>query len=308
VPTILHIHWLHLVLKDARTDAEAQGLVDRFLRLIDDHRAAGGRIAWTVHNILPHSTRFEDLEVRLSREVAARSHVIHVMAESTAEQVAPIFELPRERLLHVPHMSYLGAYEDDVSRLDARHELGIAADDFVFAAIGAIRPYKGLDTLLDAWQALEPDGARRLIIAGAPSEEEGIDTIVARAALDTTVIIDARKIPADEMQVFLRAADCAVLPYVRALNSGALALALTFGVPVIVPAGGGLEAMADPAFARTFPPGGPDELAAALRGAPAWIDDAARAAARKRAAELAPAVIAEQFAVGLRARLEAVTG
>src|SRR6185295_6566481 len=182
--------------------------------------------------------------------------------------VAPLYDLPAERIFHVPHPSYRGAYEDHVSRLDARHELGLMPDELVLAVVGVIRPYKGLDELLEAWDRVDLDGPRRLLIAGAPSEQPGVDALIERAALDPRVLIDARKIPADEMQLFLRAADVAVLPYRRALNSGALMLALTFGLPVIVPAGGGLAESVEPSFSRTFDSGDPASLVEALREAP----------------------------------------
>ena len=303
--TVLHLHWLHRILGGAATRPRAERLLAAFLRLVDDHRAAGGSVVWTVHNILPHEARFEDLEARLSAEVARRADVIHVLAAGTAAYVAPHFELSAARLLYVPHPSYAGAYEDDVTRADARRALGIGPDEFVYAVVGAIRPYKGLTTLLDAWQGLPADRPRRLVIAGAAADGSGIEALLDRAGRDPSILVHPRKIPAPEIQRYLRAADVAVMPYVRSLNSGALALAITFGLPVIVPAGGGLAEMTDPRFARAVPPGDVAALSAALHDAPTWATHEARAAATERAAELAPAIIAERFASGLRERLGA---
>jgi glycosyltransferase involved in cell wall biosynthesis len=304
LPTILHVHWLHPVLQRADSAKDARKLADAFLRRLDTQREAGGRIVWTVHNILPHEARFEAEEIRLSAEVAARSDVIHVLVQRTAELVAPHYELPEDRLLHVPHMSYVGAYEDHVSGPDARHALGLLADELVYLVLGAIRPYKGLPELLDAWATLPPDRPRRLVIAGAPSDQPGIDELIERAALAPDVLLDARKIPAPEMQTFLRAADVAVLPYRQALNSGALMLALTFGLPAIVPAGSGLAEVVDDRFGRTFDPASPTALADALVAAPKLATKSARAAATKTAAELSPAAVSRRFASGLRERLE----
>ena len=304
LPTVLHVHWLHPILQRAASAKDARKLVDAFVRRLDAHREAGGRVVWTVHNILPHEARFEAEEIRLSVEVAARSEVIHVLVQGTAKLVAPYFELPGDRLLHVPHMSYLGAYEDHVSRPDARHDLGLQADELVYLVLGAIRPYKGLPELLDAWASLPPDRPRRLVIAGAPSDEPGIDELIERAALAPGVLLDARKIPAPEMQTFLRAADVAVLPYRQALNSGALMLALTFGLPVIVPAGSGLAEVVDERFARTFEPTGATALADALLEAPGLVSESAREAASATAADLRPNVVARRFAMGLRERLD----
>lgn len=302
LPTALHLHWLHPVLRDAETPKAAGQATKEFLALLDAFGAAGGRLVWTVHNILPHETRHAAEEARLGSEVAARADVIHVMSRRTEEAAAPFYELPRDRLLEVPHMSYVGAYADHVSRLDARHALGILPDDLVFLTLGWIRPYKGLDALLDAWQAL-PAGPRRLVVAGEPAQDGAIGGFLERAALDPTVVLDARPIPADEIQVFLRAADVAVLPYRQSLNSGALLLALTFGVPAIVPAGSGLADLVDPSFGRTYDPDASSGLTDALAGAAELATPDARAAATAVAAALSPAVISGRFMAGLREML-----
>jgi beta-1,4-mannosyltransferase len=303
LPTILHLHWLHLVLKDSSSAKEARRRADVFLRTVDAQRDAGSRLVWTVHNILPHESQFDDEEARLCGEVAARADVVHVMAARTPELVAPYFSLPADRLLHVPHMSYVGAYEDRVSRLDARHELGLLPDELVYLVLGALRPYKGLPELLDAWGEVDRDAPRRLVLAGAPSDEPGMAEVVERAAVDPRIVLDARKIPAEEMQVFLRAADVAVLPYRRSLNSGALLLALTFGLPAIVPADSGLIELVDERYAMTFDPDAPRGLADALERAAGLVGPDASAAASAMAATVSPEIVSRQFARGLRERL-----
>src|SRR5204862_7608232 len=105
------------------------------------------------------------------------------------------------------------------------------------------------------------------------------------------------------MQTFLRAADVAVLPYRQALNSGALMLALAFGLPAIVPAGSGLAEVVDDRFGRTFYPAGPTALADALLAAPGLVSDTARAAATATAAEVSPNIVPHRFALGLREQL-----
>ncbi|HEY4227219.1 MAG TPA: glycosyltransferase [Candidatus Limnocylindrales bacterium] len=304
VQTVLHLHWLHAIQQGATSEADARRRAGAFLGRLDAYLAAGGRIAWTVHNILPHETRFERTEIELSDQVASRAEIIHIMSAQTPELVAPYFKLPKKKLVHVPHPSYRGTYPDHVSRLDARHELELMPDELVIVALGAIRPYKGLDELLDAWAGVPTDRPRRLVIAGAPSNEESVESLLERAAIEPGVLLDARQIPADELQLFLRAADAAVFPYRRALNSGALLLALTFGLPVIVPEGGGLAEAVEPAFSRTFKNGDQASLTAALTDASKLANPKARAAAAEAAARLDPTELARRFAKDLRARLD----
>jgi glycosyltransferase involved in cell wall biosynthesis len=300
---VLHLHWLNLVLADAGSPADARKATDAFLRDLDGFRKAGGRLAWTVHNILPHASRHDEQEARLRGGVVERCDVVHVMTPQTPEQVRSWFQIPDEKVLFVEHPSYAGAYEDWISRAQARHELGIMPDEVVYAVVGAIRPYKGLNELLDAWERLDDGRPRRLVIAGGPSEEDGVAEALERAAVHPTVLLHARQIPSDEIQLFLRAADVAVLPYTRSLNSGAQLLALTFGLPVIVPAGGGLEEVVDTRFARTFEPGDTDDLARALLAADELLGADARAAALEEAERRSPAVLSARFAHGLRERL-----
>jgi glycosyltransferase involved in cell wall biosynthesis len=229
------------------------------------------------------------------------------MAAATPEIVAPWFRIPPEKILQVPHPSYIGAYEDWISREQARHELRLGPDEIVHVVLGAIRPYKGLTELLDAWDVIATDGTpRRLVIAGGPSEEAGVAELLDRAAAHPSVLLHAGTVARTDVQIYLRAADNAVLPYVRSLNSGALLLALTFGLSAVVPSGGGLADVVDERFARSFAIDDPAGLVAALRDIETLEPAAARAAALEVAVRHAPAVVSERFAEGLRARLDGV--
>lgn len=306
VTSVLHLHWLSPVLADAGSTTAARKASDAFLDELDTVRAAGGRIAWTVHNILPHGTRHDDEEARLRAGVVERADVVHVLAAGTAEQVRPWFTIPSEKVVHVEHPSYLGAYEDWATRGRARQELGIMPDEFVYAVVGAIRPYKGLHELLDAWESLDQAGdavPRRLVVAGGPTNEAGVAEALERAAVHPTVLLHGYPIPSREIQFFLRAADVAVLPYTRSLNSGAQMLALTFGLPLIVPSGGGLAEATDAAYARTFDPADPPDLARVLGEAPSFATPEARLAARTEAERRAPGPLSRRFARELRSRL-----
>jgi glycosyltransferase involved in cell wall biosynthesis len=107
------------------------------------------------------------------------------------------------------------------------------------------------------------------------------------------------------MQVFLRAADVAVLPHRGSLNSGALMLALTFGLPVVVPRDTALVDEVDDRFAVAYDPAQPGGLADALERARDLATPAASAAALASLAGREPATISRRFATELRARLEA---
>jgi glycosyltransferase involved in cell wall biosynthesis len=248
VPVALHLHWLNVVLANAESTPDAIQRVDFFLENLKLFKSRGGQVVWTVHNRLPHDAVFANAELALRRGVAEVSDVIHVMSPSTAEVLLPDLDLPEERTVCVPHPNYLGCYPDYIARAGARHALGIEPDEFVFVLFGAIKPYKGLTELLEAFETLRTSSSRRLrlIVAGKPDASSEATEFVQRCRVNPDVLINPQSVGADHVQIYLRAADLGVAPYRRTLNSGAVALYQTFGLPALVPDDPGLVAGLSP--------------------------------------------------------------
>jgi beta-1,4-mannosyltransferase len=307
---VLHLHWTNKILEGATDPLDARKRLDAFVARLDRFVAAGGAVVWTVHNALPHGAAMPALEAALQQAIVDRATVVHVMSANAAAEVAEWFTIPADKVLHVPHPNYVGAYVDSISREAARWELDLPADDTVYALLGAIKPYKGLDQLLDAFGTVSARdrGRRRLVVAGMPSQEPGVDAFLDRCALDPFISLHARRIPGEDMQVFLRAADVAVLPYLRSLNSGVLMLALSFGVPVVAPRVGGIAEVVTPEFGRLYDPSDPNGLLDALLAADELRTPDARVAARRAADSYDPRRISAQFSRGLADRLRTPAG
>jgi beta-1,4-mannosyltransferase len=308
VEVVLHLHWLARVLRGVTSEAEGRDRVSAFLGALDAFRAAGGRIVWTVHNVLPHDTAFPTVDLELRRGVVARADIVHVLSAGTVAAAAPLYEIPASKVLHIPHPAYLGVYPDEMSYADARRHYGLGADDIVFGFVGNLRPYKGLDDLLDAFEAIAaspPDARRRrLLVAGMPAADASIEALLERARAHPDVVVDARRIPAEELSIPLRASDVVVLPYRASLNSGALLLALSFGRPVIAAASPHVTETVGPDASITFDSNDPGALVAALGDADRLLTPEARTAAMATARRFDPDSISRQFATGLRERLK----
>lgn len=306
---VLHLHWTHGVLAGIEDEVAGRAAIARFLDRIDRFLEAGGKLAWTVHNVVPHDARLHDLEAELQQAIVDRAGTVHILAAGTVSAVADWFTIPPDKIVHVPMPSYLGVYPDFCSRAEARHRLGIAEDEVVYGLIGAIKPYKGLTALLDAFDSVTSADPRprRLLVAGAPDRADVTRDFLERCRDHPLVTLHARRIPDDELQLFLRATDVAVLPYADVLNSGVLLLALTFGLPVIVPAEGGLAEEVAPSFGRTYVAAEPGSLAGAIRAADELlapgVREEARAAALAVAAEHDPDRIGAAFAGAVRSRV-----
>ncbi len=144
-------------------------------------------------------------------------------------------------------------------------------DEPVVLFFGLVRPYKGVDTLLQAWRGIT--GAE-LWVVGRPM----IDMGPLRAAATGSVRFVDRYVPEHEVQAYFRRADVIVLPYERTERfdqSGVLATALAFGKPVVLTDIGGFPEVAATGAGRLVAAGDADALREALQ----WLidDPAARA-------------------------------
>jgi glycosyltransferase involved in cell wall biosynthesis len=124
----------------------------------------------------------------------------------------------------------------------------------VILCFGVVRPYKGVDVLLDAFRSVE--GAE-LWIVGRPLGVE----IEASA----NVRLVPRYVSDSELPAFFRRADLLVLPHRSVDMSGVLFAGLAFGKPMLLSDVGGFrELVEDHGAGVLVPPGDPAALAAAI--------------------------------------------
>ena len=145
---------------------------------------------------------------------------------------------------------------------------------------GLLRPYKGIDTLLEAFRRVE--GAELWIVGNPRMDVEPLRELAAEApgrVRFLTRFVDDAEIPA-----IFRRADVVVLPYRDAEQSGVLYTGLAFGKPMVLSAVGGFPEVAAAGAARLVPPGDPAALAAALARAGRRRRRPRRARRRRRAA------------------------
>lgn len=133
---------------------------------------------------------------------------------------------------------------------------------------GVIRPYKGLEDLIRAFDALSENEAARywLTIVGETWEGWTIPaTLINRSRYRDRITFVNRYVSDAEVSQFFAGADALVLPYHRSSTSGPLHIAMSCGLPVVVTRVGGLvEAVADYEGAILLPPEDPAALRDAL--------------------------------------------
>jgi glycosyltransferase involved in cell wall biosynthesis len=136
---------------------------------------------------------------------------------------------------------------------------------------GLIRPYKGLEDLIRAFDAIAEDeiAGYWLTIVGETWEGWTLPSmLIQESRYREHITFVNRYVSDDEVDGVFGGADVVVLPYYRSSQSGTLHVALHYGLPVVVTAVGGLvEAVEGYGGAVLTEPANPEALLASIRHA-----------------------------------------
>ncbi len=236
-------------------------------------------LVFTAHDLLPREPR--PGQVAAQRRLLARMDALVVHSRYGREQLVTKAGVAAEKVTVIPHGAFTGLAALPPAPL-APELAAVSAPVVLF--FGLLRPYKGLDTLLQAWRRVT--GAE-LWIAGRPR----MDLAPLRAQAGPSVRFIPRFVPDVELAALFARADVVVLPYTRTERfdqSGVLATALAFGRATVLTDIGGFGEVAAIGAARLVAPGDPVALGDALAGLTG--DPAARdtLAAGARAAAIGP--------------------
>ncbi len=189
---------------------------------------AGKRIVWTVHNSVPHGN-VPGYNKALQFLLARFASVIHIMCESSRE--LPFLEKFQHKLQLIPHGDYFDSYPD--SSLPVREKLGIPEGKPLVLFLGAIRPYKNIEVLLEAFDFPEAE----LLVCGGVRPQGYLNKLTQNLGHRPNVHLVPGFVPDSEISAYLHEAAFLVAPYSyeSALNSGTVLLACSYGKTVVCP-------------------------------------------------------------------------
>jgi glycosyltransferase involved in cell wall biosynthesis len=171
---------------------------------------------------------------------------------------------PIEVLPHGPHDHYQGQPGETVDVLRAA-----PADAVNLLFFGVIRPYKGLEHLVRAFERLSEREAGSFWLTVVGETWEGWTLpgeLVERSPRRDRITFVNRYVTDDELHAYLRGADAVVLPYLRSSLSGPLHVAMGYGLPIVMTdVGGNAEAAQGYGGIVLVPPADDSALAEALR-------------------------------------------
>ena len=235
-------------------------------------RLAGARIVIEFHEILdtgedaiPFAKHYVSLVAPLFVRLAA-GYVIHSEADRAALEQR--YRLGDRPVAVIPHGPY------DHLRGTAGPSARVApAESLNLLFFGVIRPFKGLEDLVAAFNALAPEQVEGYWLTVVGETWEGWTRpfeLIEQSPYRDRITVVNRYVHDDEVAAFFAAADAVVLPYHRSSASGPAHTAMSHGLPLVITAVGGLpHAVAGYDGAILVPPEDPAAIRAAIEQLPA---------------------------------------
>jgi glycosyltransferase involved in cell wall biosynthesis len=195
----------------------------------------------------------------------ADAFVVH--SEVDREPIGERYRVGNRPCVVIPHGPIDHFTSDDVSASLPLRDPPAGVINLLF--FGIIRPYKGLEDLVEAFEMLDDDEVSRYWLTVVGETWEGWDLpirLIEGSRHRSRITLVNRFVEDDEVTAYFAGADAAVLPYHRSSASSPASVAMANGLPLVLTAVGGLpEAVADYEGAILVPPRDPLALRDAIR-------------------------------------------
>ncbi|HXF76382.1 MAG TPA: glycosyltransferase family 4 protein [Methylomirabilota bacterium] len=232
-PDIVHVQWL----------IDCDGDYD-WIRLL---KLFGIKIVYTAHDLLPNtnpSLEHHWLLGRIYRKVDA----IVVHGEASKDEMVSVFGLDPAKIYVIPHGSNeLVSTNRQTSKQAAREKLGIGSAHRVILFFGIIKPYKGLEYLVQAFEEVKTQVRNSLLLVvggiydGDAEAFHYYADLIDQIRRRDDVLCVPHYIPFEKISDYFCAADLVVLPYTKTYTSGVLLAAYAAGRPVVATDTGALK-------------------------------------------------------------------
>lgn len=239
---ILLLHWAERVFGESRSRWQILIKMWRLLSAVGNAHSST-RVVWVVHNLAPHDARrFQKLVWPIYiRALARKVDAFLTLAPGTVAQVrAGLPQLAAKPGHGAWHPAYPDAELSPDERRAARMKLGFTPKNRVLGYCGQIRPYKGVEDLLDTFIQTTAPHLRLLLCGrpqyGRPETEAFLLMLKEKAKRDHRVVVWFDDLTPAEYRAALGACDVIVAPFRSYLHSGSIIHALSAKRPVLTPA------------------------------------------------------------------------
>ncbi|MCS6789737.1 MAG: glycosyltransferase [Bacteroidia bacterium] len=195
-----------------------------------------------LHNLFPHERRKGDKPFTRYFLWAVQGGI------AFSETVSREWRAFTQRPLLTLFLPTFHHFSKPSPKAEAAAFLKLPPEHTYFLFFGLVRPYKGLDILLEAWKdkRLQAIPNLRLLIAGECYENpEKYHSLLSSPELKQRVIWHEGFVPDEKVPYYFSIADAVILPYRTATQSGIVQVAYHFERPIIATRVGGLPELVE---------------------------------------------------------------
>ena len=237
--SILHYHWLEI--------SDFQSLSGMLWKLfwISLYKALNGKIIWTIHNEFPHSNNFAFLNKLITKYMAHMADKLQVHCKSAIDIMAPVLKIEENKFFIINHPDFPAEIIEKVQAVDSLNQKYFAnkikKDDIIFLMFGEVAEYKGIKEVIRIFNTL--DEKKKLVIAGTVKKgnTKYFNELLSSIKNDEQILVYNRRIPDEDVPLFLNSCDYAIFNYRNVLTSGSVVLAINYNKRIIISSMGCLK-------------------------------------------------------------------
>lgn len=216
--------WLHWY---ENRIADYAGFVDK-LTTIKTWKQQGRKVIFHIHNKKPHESKVPNISHALMTALADSADQVSIMSTQTKDMLKDMWYYGDDfsHVSRVPHPNYIGAYGEMLNPTTLK------SDTLKILFFGLVRPYKGIEHLLEATKGLKN---LEVTIAGNPSNTEYANQIKKLCINRNNINLRLEYISDEDIPSVFAEHHIVALPYniESSLNSGAAILALSYGRTIV---------------------------------------------------------------------------
>jgi glycosyltransferase involved in cell wall biosynthesis len=199
------------------------------------------RIVYICHNVVPHEGGGV-LDRRLAMTALRQGDAFIVHSEQDRYRLHALLPDTNVFKAWIPTYAELAHQVVSAADVDLRQQLGLPTDRPTLLFFGFVRPYKGLEYLVQALPlVLENLKVHLLVVGEFWSSPDFYQAYAHEFGVEHAITFVNRYVPNEELKPYFDLADVVVLPYIAATQSAVVQLAFGFGKPVITTRVGGLH-------------------------------------------------------------------
>jgi glycosyltransferase involved in cell wall biosynthesis len=237
---VIHIHWIVDIIKRISWSKNPIMFYLKCILMMVDCwmvRLSGVKVIWTIHNKLAHEQLDPKREIFIRKTMARAVSRIIIHSKEALRAINILYDMDlTSKTSIIFHGNYIGVYpEPSANQSNLRKAQSLDEKDIIVGHVGMLRPYKGIETLIQAFKKISNNRSIKLLIAGKPADEDYKLKLENLIDHHPNITCDFSFLSEQTLTDYLAISDVVCLPFSDTLTSGSTLLAMSSGKALVLP-------------------------------------------------------------------------